>query len=603
MRNIRGFSLIQVMIASAIMSGLMLVSMQHETNRIKGQSTVNANVEINAFISYMNTILADGNSCGQTLYGTHIGGTHDIGGTPIASHGQVNDIIKVTAEAGGTPPFDISQRRTVFSKDGTYGSNEFVITDFQTKVDATDQFFLEVHVRIEDEVFGSRDKRLRFNLEVRDSTGADDLIDECSGELDTLINEAIREGVERSCRNWNGDTINDGGTDDPWVKDYEPTWGSEGLPICKHILPTNCNCPDNHFMFRLPKSAAECSNKSFCKQRGDTDFSTPTSCSGHQFARYFNSDGTVTNQCYTINHQCDPGEAMVAYTNDNGFECARFHNILDSALGGCAWGRTLIKTPSGFACQKLGNDSNGNLCSNHALLNSVTSTSVNCLPGSTKFCVNEQFLKTVRADGTIVCADYPGGITATAQAGQFIQGFINDTTFKLHSNNGLPTCSGNNALQWNNSTQEWGCNDQLDNIFQASSTITESEIESQLRTAWTLITWSDQTIVDQEIDLNGGLPGGKYREQVFTEDNEIILRVTDAKNLSWGLVSYKIGSISDHQLCFLTRVKSTDQSNGNAEGNFYCKVTMLGDYWYLHMQGFRIDNARCHARCAKLSVN
>ncbi|MBT3984121.1 MAG: hypothetical protein HOE90_22390 [Bacteriovoracaceae bacterium] len=96
LRNDEGFSLIQVMIAAALMGALALYMARMQENNMKNTKAAQVLSEINAFHNKVNSILSNNDSCNANFRGAQISDGDEVSGLSLIDGGA-------QAVAVGTP--------------------------------------------------------------------------------------------------------------------------------------------------------------------------------------------------------------------------------------------------------------------------------------------------------------------------------------------------------------------------------------------------------------------------------------------------------------------------------------------------------------------
>jgi hypothetical protein len=499
-KHSQGLSIVELMIALGIAGFLVGISTVQQTQLGKGVKTGEVNSNINSFYGNLTQLLSDPHSCGVTMLGHDIRGSHDDNRNPTGRPllNSFREVRKVQAVRNLTPaeiealpaPSPINLR---YVNGGTYANGSFQIMDIRTIAKSANTpglLTLEVDVRKLGEVLGRRDKTFQFNLSVRDLNNNNE-IDTCTVNLQDVEQRAIRIAVEHACRNTDGVNTFMGDFDDDsaganslYLKEYVEDNG-DGLPICKHLQPQFQPCPNGQYLYRFPRDLTEANDPTtpYCRGRGDADSYRAYQCGG--FGRYavgINSSGEIL--CMDIGKTCPAGHVVTGYDHTNGeFTCTRSTNAL-SASASCANGEVLVTRTIGgvrtLACRTMncpvGRVFNGFDVNANPICTPAGLTSGGCLPN--------QYVVEVQANGSITCADVPAGLQDTMVPGDFILGVDAYKNF-IRSDSSLATlnCTGaTEALRWSfdGTNWDWECYDLSVYYNQNGTQLTRAQVDQQL---------------------------------------------------------------------------------------------------------------------------
>lgn len=177
-----GFSLIQIMVAAALMGVMAYLGMMQFENLTKQNKSVEITSGINAVSTDIQAILADNASCDQTMAGKTVG-------SPISEIFYRNKQL-------GT---NIVKYR---SGNGPQGSEDFYIEKFELIQDSSSSIFLKVDFISKKEIYGSQKKSRSIPIKVA-SFNADGTIKSCYSDQENTISTAIAEACKSLGVNWN----------------------------------------------------------------------------------------------------------------------------------------------------------------------------------------------------------------------------------------------------------------------------------------------------------------------------------------------------------------------------------------------------------------
>ena len=159
--NQRGISLVQVIVAAGIMSGMFLALMKMQTNTVKSQKQIKSNMEIDRFVASLNTYLSRTDICESSLGGVNVQ--------------EDPALVKAIKKANGNNRYEWNKN---------YGDNSFRITrmyvdDFQKDSPDTDTGIATFVVDIEKigKVYGNQ--KVSRQIEIAAAINSNGVIQEC----------------------------------------------------------------------------------------------------------------------------------------------------------------------------------------------------------------------------------------------------------------------------------------------------------------------------------------------------------------------------------------------------------------------------------------
>jgi prepilin-type N-terminal cleavage/methylation domain-containing protein len=392
-QNNRGFSLVEIMIAAAMLGAISMGVMSLIQNMRKGEVISETKMEELELRRLITTLLTDQQACKNTFSGINIGSP-----VPNVKNGAGN---------------------TVYQKETPYGNNTLKITDMITKdtgtinSDLTRIVHFDVTIQKLKQMSGGTSKSFSIQLNVA-APGPTGAITGCSVDNNQIISAANLS----SCASLNGNW--DATTSKCTLNDYVKLAGdtmSGGLTTTtlnanKITAPQFCTELNCKSIGDLALANKDCTNKNEV-QIGVKADGTPNclqlKCGDNQYLRGVKADGTL--DCITLpSKDCGTGSYVYNVNADGSFDCRPTPASWDADCG------------AGLVLQRVKSDG----------------TKI-CVPKLTaKACNAGDFVSAVAADGSVACSTPANKVIGPCPIDQFLYQINADGTFLCR---GLQTCS------------------------------------------------------------------------------------------------------------------------------------------------------------------
>ncbi len=390
-KNILGFSMVQVIIAAGLLSGLSLVMMNMQDTSNRSMKTLEARSEIMNFHSRLNAYLGDKETCETNFKNT------------LATTAGSAPAILVLVDSQGNE----------LAKDGEfYGNRAFQIENMKTEwKDSTHVNLVMVYKKGSgnSKIYGGKTTIKKISLAVTlDGAGsASDNILTCWVEFDTMINQAVTQ----SCQG-----------------DAASLDSSGALYVCNHNI-TPQDCPSGQLIKQTITAAGKieyiCANV----------IKTPQNCGTNMYVKSVSATGDVT--CALLPDSACPAN-QYAHQLDDGTVTCRAISTCAGVLKGAADGS--------FSC--ISNFCTATANQYVAGFTSAGEPICNVMPSSS--CGANEFIKTVNADGTIECAVLPPTLLNPQVSYSFIDGFLStgQATRKTIEQTSQKVCAYMKGFTW-----------------------------------------------------------------------------------------------------------------------------------------------------------
>lgn len=398
-RNKNGFGLVEVLMAAGLAGGIALTiaKLSQDANRVT--KTTESNNEINMMMNDVAYILSDKANCRASI---------SPAGTTPAQDGVVTNIIRVQP----TPP-----NRVIYQSTGSYGNNTFTLQSMRTIKTSPTSVSLELTIARNNKV-ATGAKVITKTIPLRavlDPTG--NQIQTCFSDVDSIITTAAEKACQGNSARWDaaaGECHHDiniiGATGSPMTcptgqapKQVSLTSGTATF-TCAPVMATT-TCPAGQFLDGFDASGAPrcaiipCGDNQLMKRVGANSY-----------------------QCITVDYSnCGPGTVMV-WNNSTTMSCRK------------------------SACDVANNEY-------LVAINSNGDPLCRKLPGGV--CGTNQYIKTVRPDGTLECATIPAAANLPQQDYSFVDGYdagAGTWSRKSIDQTAAQVCSRITGFIWNGTT-------------------------------------------------------------------------------------------------------------------------------------------------------
>ena len=386
--NKRGFSLVEIMVAAAMLGAVSLGVMSLQKNMKKGEVISETKMEELELRRLITTLLTDQLACKNTFLGSNIG----------------SPITQIKNSAGSV----------VYQTDNTYGNNTVKITSMSTQdlgivnSDNTRVVNLNITLQKMKQMAGGTSKTTSIQLNVA-APSANGAITSCNVDANQIISAANIASCASLNGTWNSTSSTC--TLDYFVKKSGDTMTGT-LETTKVTSPQFCTGTNCKAIEDLALANQNCTNKNEV-QIGVNSNGTPKclqlSCGANQyFSGIDSSSGNII--CKTIpSKDCGAGAYVSLVNADGSIECASTPVAWDAD---CGAGKVLQKVTS-----------NG------------TKVCVN--KGGNKTCSTGDFVSAVAADGTVTCTTpATASLNISCPSGQVLTGI----------NAGAAVCMANNSF-------------------------------------------------------------------------------------------------------------------------------------------------------------
>ena len=386
----RGFSLVEVLVATALTTVIMTVMMHIQQNQSKMQKKAETDYEITTVRASIINLLTNRVACTNTM---------DIGALSAGSQipsikNKLNDIVFESGkEVNNLVKIDeifLSGWDETERADGTFD------VDTSLRVNLT---------RTSKHILGGQKKTVKFPLQLVVDGGK--IIKNCFTNIDAIG----KDSAALSCENIGG-TINENSgkcelfmhsstptsqlsllqaacTSTPgysWVNGYcnpslPEVQRAVSVRFLKDYFKDRFSCPDGHFFQKIDSNG-----NPICIQIAQ-------SCpNGFTMTGIRNNGEPI---CRGFNHSCAPGEVVTKINfQNNTIECEKGNYI---AYNGCSNGQVPIFSDNKIICRNVG-------CGNNDYFQKINSDgSSSCRPLPTGSCPAGQYVSEIRPDGSVTC--------------------------------------------------------------------------------------------------------------------------------------------------------------------------------------------------------
>lgn len=404
-RNKNGFGLVEVLMAAGLAGGIALTiaKLSQDANRVT--KTTESNNEINMMMNDVAYILSDKANCKISV----------MNGAPsIPANGTVVSQIRRV----DPPPAATS--KLIYQTGTKYGNGTFTINSMNTEKDpVTSEVKLVLSVTRNNAVTtGAKVITKRIPLKVvLDGTGNN--ITSCFSDTDNMIAAAARAACHGNNARWDA---------------------AEGQ--CHHdilISPAGAACPTGQALKLITTGVGP--------DNGDSATFTcqpvmgTSSCPVGEYLTGFDAAGAPL--CTAL--PCGDGQ-LIKKTGTNSFTC------INVDYTDCGPGSVMVwNSPTAMSCRKSACD----VANNEYLvaINSNGDPLCRKLPGGV--CGTNQYIKTVRPDGTLECATIPAAANLPQQDYSFVDGYdagAGTWSRKSIDQTAAQVCSRITGFIWNGTT-------------------------------------------------------------------------------------------------------------------------------------------------------
>lgn len=357
----KGFSLVEVMLAAGLASGVALVVAKVAQESNKTTKTMETNIEVTTFLGDIAYILSDKQNCNATVgIGSNIG-------TPINSikrfiNGVENNIYETSTPANPKK----------------YGQSAFIIESITTELNPGGVNLVVEIERVNKAINGARKVKKKIPLKAVVTGGK---IDSCFSDIESMIESA----VQQSCRG-------NSARFDPATKE------------CYHDVKTD-QCPTGQVLRSIQQLNGQII--SGCSDVIDAPLSCP-------IGSYFNgisSKGVANCAPLEVSNMC--GEGQYAYNIQNG-------TMVCKSIPRCGQRSILRSNPDSgeLRCVQVQcNPTNQYLAGFDAAGEAV------CKNFPDKACGQGQYIKEIKPDGTTVCGQVPNHLSLPVVNYSFVDGY------------------------------------------------------------------------------------------------------------------------------------------------------------------------------------